>query len=64
MPTEKMVCPDCGVEMNHHANKVEYGAGAEEPGAAPEAEPGGRVFEAHACPRCGRTATRPRASQL
>lgn len=47
----KMVCPDCGVEMNHHANKVEYGEGGVE-------ELGGRLLEAHACPSCGRTATR------
>ena len=20
----KMICPDCGVEMNHHADKVDY----------------------------------------
>lgn len=47
----KMTCPDCGVEMNHHADKVEYGEGAGD-------EPGGTLVEAHTCPRCGRTATR------
>jgi len=22
---KKVICPDCGVEMNHHAMKVDYG---------------------------------------
>ena len=64
MQREKMVCPDCGVEMNHHANKVEYGAGVEEQEAAPEEGLGGRLVEAHTCPQCGQTATRPCASQV
>jgi ribosomal protein S27AE len=52
----KMVCPDCGVEMNHHANKVEYGEAE-----AAEDVFGGALVEAHACPECGRTDTRPAA---
>jgi uncharacterized protein with PIN domain len=47
--TDKMKCPDCGAEMNHHADKlVSEGAGEE----------GDVMLEAHACPGCGRTATR------
>ena len=48
--TDKMNCPDCGAEMNHHADKLDYGT---------DAEAGGLVIEAHTCPDCGRTATRP-----
>lgn len=48
----RMTCPDCGVEMNHHADKLVYGA---ESDAETEA---GVVVEAHTCPGCGRTATR------
>jgi ribosomal protein S27AE len=46
---EQMKCPECGALMNHHADKLDYGA----------AEEGGVVVEAHACPGCGRSATRP-----
>jgi hypothetical protein len=51
----KLICPDCGVEMNHHAMKVDYSV----------ADPilidpafGGVVEEAHTCPQCGRVALR------
>ena len=54
----KMVCPDCGVEMNPHAEKVEYTeAGAEDEAFDPAL--GGVLIEFHACPDCGRTHTRP-----
>ena len=54
----KMVCPDCGVEMNCHAEKVDYGAALD--GAA-EVDPvlGGVVEEFHTCPKCGATHARP-----
>ena len=55
--TDKMNCPDCGAEMNHHADKLDYGAAADEASDA-----GGVVIEAHTCPDCGRTATRPAAA--
>ena len=51
---DKMKCPACGAEMNHHADKLDYGAAPES-----EAEAAEVVFEAHACPACGHTATRP-----
>ena len=53
--TDKMKCPDCGAEMNHHADKLDYGAAAD---GAPDADGDGVVFEAHTCPGCGRSATR------
>ena len=54
---KKMICPDCGVEMNHHAMKIDY---TTEPDAheAADAELGGVLIEAHTCPQCGQTATR------
>ena len=55
--TDKMNCPDCGAEMNHHADKLDYGAVAGE--ATPDVFEGAPVIEAHTCPDCGRTAARP-----
>jgi ribosomal protein S27AE len=57
----KMLCPDCGVEMNHHANKIDYSQLSDDEAAYDEAY-GGVVQEAHCCPECGRTALREAAS--
>jgi len=40
--TDKMICPDCGAEMNHHAMKIDYRTEDLE------------VVEVHTCPKCGR----------
>jgi ribosomal protein S27AE len=53
----KMICPDCGVEMNHHADKVDYTATIFEPDAV-DPDFGGVLKEAHTCPKCGKTDTR------
>lgn len=53
-----MKCPDCGAEMNHHADKLDYGAAADD---ASDTAEGGVIIEAHTCPACGRTATRAAA---
>ena len=50
----KMVCPDCGVEMNHHADKIDYAAALEDPDAS-DTDFGGILEEAHTCPVCGNT---------
>jgi len=42
----KMICPECGAEMNHHAMKIDYRG--ETPG----------LQEVHSCPGCGRTELR------
>jgi len=56
-PLPPMVCPDCGVEMNRHAEKlVMSGDPGDVPGVDPEL--GGVIEEAHSCPGCGRTETR------
>ena len=48
---KRMVCAECGVAMNHHADKLVYGD-------ADDGELGGFVEEAHSCPSCGKTETR------
>jgi rRNA maturation endonuclease Nob1 len=53
---EKMVCPTCGVEMNRHAEKIDYAAAADDEAFDPEL--GGVVEEFHTCPSCGRTLSR------
>jgi len=50
---DKMNCPDCGAEMNHHADKLVYDAAPGE-----DADEDGRILEAHTCPDCGHSATR------
>lgn len=51
---DRMKCPDCGAEMNHHADKLVYGSES-------DADADEFVVEAHTCPGCGRSATRPEA---
>ena len=55
----KMKCPDCGAEMNHHADKLVQDAARDD---ANESDEGGRILEAHTCPACGHCATRDAAS--
>lgn len=53
----KMKCPECGVDMNHHADKLVHPTNAKD---AARVDPalGGIVEEHHACPECGKGATR------
>ena len=55
MPKPKMICPNCGAEMNHHAMKVDY---SDEDSANVDPAFGGVLKEAHTCPHCGRTELR------
>ena len=48
-----MLCPDCGIEMTHHASKVIYPRTAAEEALVDE-ELGGVVLEKHCCPGCGK----------
>ena len=55
MAKPKMICPDCGAEMNQHAFKIDYGVN--------ESQLAGEIFggalkEIHTCPECGRTESR------
>ncbi|MFQ5584113.1 MAG: hypothetical protein ACE5GL_06735 [Calditrichia bacterium] len=54
---KKMLCPDCGVEMNHHAEKVDFVKGLDEPQLIdPDLE--GTLEEFFTCPECGKTESR------
>lgn len=53
---DKIPCADCGAEMNHHADKLDYGVAPD--AASDAADETGVVIEAHTCPNCGHTATR------
>jgi hypothetical protein len=60
MSEKKMTCPDCGVEMNYHAEKIDYNAAPDEADAF-DADFGGVVEEAHSCSLCGKTLLRKAA---
>ena len=53
--TNKMICPDCGGEMNYHADKIGSSTDVAE---EIDADLGGALEEAHVCPGCGKTALR------
>jgi ribosomal protein S27AE len=53
----RMICPECGVEMRHHAEKIDYSSAIDEAYAF-EAELGGVLEEIHSCPECGKTSAR------
>ncbi|HWP92552.1 MAG TPA: hypothetical protein VNN20_10200 [Thermodesulfobacteriota bacterium] len=57
MPKQKMKCPGCGSEMNHHAEKIDYSTALADPSAL-DPEFGGVVEEVHTCPQCGEVETR------
>jgi len=53
----KMICPKCGAEMNHHADKLVH------PATAADARDvnvtlGGLIEETHSCPKCGAVESR------
>ena len=54
----KMICADCGAEMNQHAEKLLEPTTPEE---ARRMDPdlGALVEELHTCPNCGKGAARP-----
>jgi transposase len=53
----KMMCPDCQVEMNYHAEKLDYTAACTDPDAI-DPDLGGVLEEIHTCPGCGKIGTR------
>ena len=53
----KMFCPKCGNEMNHHADKLIYSSEGRK-AANFDASLGGLVEETHGCPGCGAVASR------
>lgn len=57
MPKQKMKCPACGAEMNHHAEKIDYTAGLADADIL-DPELGGVLEEVHTCLKCGGVETR------
>jgi predicted RNA-binding Zn-ribbon protein involved in translation (DUF1610 family) len=53
----KMICPKCGAEMNHHADKLIYPASTEDVKKI-NAALGGMIEETHGCPACGAVESR------
>jgi ribosomal protein S27AE len=47
-----MICPKCGEQMNHHADKLVHPVTAEEAKNV-NAALGGVIEETHYCPGCG-----------
>ena len=56
MTKRKLICPKCGDEMNHHADKLVYQANPEK--SRMDSDLGGIIEETHACPGCGAVASR------
>jgi predicted RNA-binding Zn-ribbon protein involved in translation (DUF1610 family) len=52
MANRKMICPKCGDEMNHHADKLVYLSSVDD-ARQMHTHLGGGVEETHACPGCG-----------
>jgi endogenous inhibitor of DNA gyrase (YacG/DUF329 family) len=57
MAAAKMQCPQCGVDMNHHADKLVYPTCPAD-AAKIDRELGGMVEEIHTCPECGKSHSR------
>jgi ribosomal protein S27AE len=51
--TDRMRCPRCGAEMNHHADKIDYTSGAVDPAWH------GVLQQVHQCPNCRNIELRP-----
>jgi ribosomal protein S27AE len=53
----RMICPKCGDEMNHHADKLVESVNAAD---AEHVDPalGGLIEETHSCPACGAVASK------
>jgi ribosomal protein S27AE len=53
---DKMICPKCRVEMNHHSDKLVYTT--ESQTVRMDETLGGYLEEFHTCPKCGGVASR------
>ena len=52
--SEKVKCPRCGAEMNHHADKLL----ASDSESGSKTVLGGALIQLHSCPACGSSASR------
>jgi ribosomal protein S27AE len=59
--SDKLICPNCRVEMNHHCDKLRYGSDSHRTPRMDESL-GGFLEEFHTCPKCGGGASRPAGS--
>ncbi len=57
MQKNKMICPKCGAEMNHHADKLADPVRPEDMKQVNSAL-GGVIEEMHYCPGCGAVESR------
>ena len=57
MTNKPMTCPDCGVTMNHHAEKLIDPVWPRDK-ALVDPVLGGIVEEVHTCPKCGKAESR------
>jgi len=57
MAKVKMICPKCGGEMNHHADKLIYDTSANK-SVKNDPSFGGLIEETHNCSSCGAVASR------
>jgi ribosomal protein S27AE len=57
--SNKMICPNCRVAMNHHGDKLVH---VGEEIARVDEQFGGLLEEFHTCPNCGRAGSRPAIS--
>ena len=57
MAQNPMICPMCGIPMNHHAEKLVEPRDEDEARRSITAF-GGVIEEIHTCPRCGRVGSR------
>lgn len=58
---DKMICTECGVEMNRHAEKIDYTETPDD-SLAVDPQSGGTLEEAYTCPHCGKTVLRKAVS--
>jgi ribosomal protein S27AE len=49
-----MICPKCGIAMNHHSDKLAYSTGSSDSAYGE----GVVIVELHTCPECGSGAGR------
>jgi len=54
---DKLLCPECDMELNHHADKLVDPVNAQEV-AQLDPELGGLLEEIHCCPGCGKMESR------
>ena len=54
---DKMICPSCKAEMNHHCDKLVYNVDGPD-AAKTDPSQGGTLEEFHTCPKCGSGASR------